>query len=268
MSKIKKILNILFEKEEKEELNSISKNLNKAEKKEFNTTSKEINTEKLIEGEFAEAQYLTVTEIAKYFKIEASALNNIFSNLEWAYKKDKWWIATDKGIELGAKQEYNTRAKVKYIKWDKKIRDNFELIKMINELKKNKSIKKYTAKEKGDKYEAFIAEHYKKLGYFVWEHGKDKGRLDQGIDLIVKKDKEIIFIQCKNWDKNTRFKIDHVRIKASRAEARQFMLDNPLFKGYKNKFRYTLSNDCMHSSAIKYIEETNGLFDYEIIKMD
>jgi len=105
------------------------------------------------------------------------------------------------------------------------------------------------------------------LGYFVWEHGKEKGRLDQGIDLIVKKDKEIIFIQCKNWKQNSRFKIDHVRVKASRTEAREFMLSNPPFKGYNIKFRYTISSDCMHPSAIKYIEETNGLFDYEIIEM-
>ena len=127
--------------------------------------------------------------------------------------------------------------------------------------------KRETNREKGEKYEAFIAKIYKEKGYFVWEHGKEKGRLDQGIDLIVKKNKEIIFIQCKNWNENTKFKIDHVRVKASRAEARQFMINNPLFKGYKNKFRYTLSSNCIAPSAIKYIEETNGLFDYEIIEM-
>ena len=42
---------------------------------------------------------------------------------------------------------------------------------------------------------------------------------------------------------------------------------NILFVGYKMKFRYTLSNDCMHPSAIKYIEENSELFDYEILSM-
>jgi len=248
MSKIKKILNIIFEKEE--DYTSTPKKLNK--KKETKKTS----------------NYITATEIAKHFNVKASEINNIFSILKWAIKEDKWWIATSKGLELGAKQEYNAKSKIKYIKWNENIKENYQLIQEINEFKKKKQIKKYSNIEKGYLYEEYITEHYRKLGYFVWEHGKEKGRLDQGIDLIVKKDKEIIFIQCKNWKQNTKFKIDHVRVKASRAEARQFMLNNPLFKGYDNKFRYTLSNDCMHPSAIKYIQETNGLFDYEIIEMN
>jgi len=267
VSKFKKIMKILFEEDKKEEFNPIGKNYKKKEP--YIPTLKELeDEEETIKKSIDE--YITVTELAKHFKIEASALNNIFSNLKWAYKEERWWIATKLGISLGAKQEYNTKNKVKYIKWNKDIKGNFELIQVVKDFKKhkpNKPNKKYSNEEKGYLYEAYIAEHYKNMGYFVWEHGKEKGRLDQGIDLIVKKDKEIIFIQCKNWKQNTRFKIDHVRVKASRAEARQFMLDNPLFKGYDNKFRYTLSNDCMHLSALKYIEETNGLFDYEVIEM-
>jgi len=250
MSKFKKIIQILFEKEKKEEV--------------YISTPKK--DEKVIH-EKNQAEYLTVTEIAKHFKIEASELNNIFSNLKWAIKEDRWWIATEKGLALGAKQEYNTINKVKYIKWHKEIKGNFELIQSVKEFSENKPVKKYTNIEKGYLYEEYIAEHYRRLGYVVWEHGKEKGRLDQGIDLIVKKDKEIIFIQCKNWKQNTRFKIDHVRVKGSSTEAREFMSKNPLFKGYNTKFRYTLSSDCMHPSAIKYIEEKNGLFDYEIIEM-
>jgi restriction system protein len=275
MSKIKKILNILFEKEEEIKFNPTGNNYKKKEQYIPTLKKLEDKKEKNSKGynygnikKTKEKDFLTVTEVAKHFKIEASELNNIFSNLKWAIKEDRWWIASEIGIKLGAKQEYNTKSKVKYIKWDKSIKGNFELIQSVNNFKNHKPIKKYTNVEKGYLYEKYIAEHYTRLGYFVWEHGKEKGRLDQGIDLIVKKDKEIIFIQCKNWKQNTRFKIDHVRIKASRAEARQFMLNNPLFKGYNNKFRYTISNDCMHPSAIKYIEENNGLFDYEVIEMN
>ena len=277
MSKFKKIMKILFEEDKKEEFNPIGKNYKREESSiptlkeledEEENPSKGYNYENIKKSKEKKEEFINVTELSKYFKIEASALNNIFSHLKWAYKEERWWIATELGLTLGAKQEYNTRNKVKYIKWNKDIKGNFELIQAVNGFKENKPVKKYTNSEKGYLYEEYIAEHYKRLGYFVWEHGKEKGRLDQGIDLIVKKDKEIIFIQCKNWKENTRFKIDHVRIKASRAEARQFMLDNPLFKGYDNKFRYTLSNDCMHLSALKYIEETNGLFDYEVIRME
>lgn len=211
---------------------------------------------------------LTVTQIAKEFKIEASELNTIFSHLKWAYKEDRWWLATELGIQKGAKQFYDTKSKTKYLKWNPSIKKEFELINAIKNFKEAQKVKATTPKEKGNRYEEFIAQHYRGLGYFVWEHGKEKGRKDQGIDLIVKKNKEIIFIQCKNWKENTRFQIDHKEVKASRTEARAFMKENPLFIGYQMKFRYTLSGDFIHPSAIKYIEETKGLFDYEILRMD
>ena len=250
MSKFRKILNIIFDKE-----------------KEVSTPIKHKPNPKATKKVSTNKKYLTVTEIAKSFEVSAIELNRIFSDLKWAYKKDRWWLATELGVSLGAKQCYHAKSKVKYIQWDETITKELVLINAIKHLKENSKSKELTSKEKGELYEEFIAEHYKKLDYFVWEHGKEKGRVDGGIDLIVKKKKEIIFIQCKNWKKNTRFKIDHVRVKASRAEARQFMKDNPLFVGYKMKFRYTLSNDCMHPSAIKYIEENSELFDYEVLSM-
>ena len=259
MSKIKKILDIILDKEEKKSTKDLKINDNK---KEPPTPTKKIST-----NSTNNKKYLTVTEIAKSFEISPIELNHIFSDLKWAYKENRWWLATELGISLGAKQCYHTKSKVKYIKWDESITKEFVLINAIKTIKEKPNSKKLTSEEKGKLYEEFVAEHYRRLDYFVWEHGKEKGKLDGGIDLIVKKRKEIIFIQCKNWKENTRFKIDHVRVKASRAEARQFMKDNPLFIGYKMKFRYTLSTDCMHPSAIKYIEENNELFDYEILSM-
>jgi len=250
MSKIIKILNILFKKKE-------------TKKDNFKIPSGTY-TKRTIKALEIKEENLSVTEIAKHFKITPANLNQIFQKLNWSKREQRWIILTDSGKYNGAKQCYDTKNKVKYLRWNKSIKNNKQLIKEIEAFKK---IEPKSNKIKGEDYEKFIAEHYRNQGYFVWEHGKEKGRLDQGIDLIVKKNKEIIFIQCKNWKENTRFKIDHVRVKASRTEARDFMLINPLFKGYKNKFRYTISNDCMHPSAIKYIEETKGLLDYEIIEM-
>lgn len=268
MSKIKKILDIIFDKEEKE----ITKDLKIDDNKEevsipVKHEPKPKPIKKVSTNPTSNKKYLTVTEIAKSFEVSAVELNHIFSDLKWAYKENRWWLATELGISLGAKQCYHTKSKVKYIQWHEAITKEFVLINAIKRLKESPKTKELTSKEKGELYETFVAEHYKQLDYFVWEHGKEKGKLDGGIDLIVKKKKEIIFIQCKNWKENTRFKIDHVRVKASRAEARQFMKSNPLFVGYKMKFRYTLSNDCMHPSAIKYIEENSELFDYEVLSM-
>ena len=112
-----------------------------------------------------------------------------------------------------------------------------------------------------------MAKHYKKLGYFVWEHGKEKGKLDKSIDLIVKKEQELIFIQCKNWNEKGRFKIDHKEVKSTRMDATDFIEENPIFKGYNFKLRYTLSGEILHPSAFKYIEEHNNILDYEVLPM-
>ena len=262
MSKIKRILNILFEKEKKREFNPIGDNYKK------NTPKKNItkpikhtptNTNKKINN-----KYCNVTEISKHFKITPANLNNIFQELKWMKREQRWILMTDQGEYHGAKECYDTKNKIKFLKWKESVKNDTQLIKAIE---KFKTIKPKSNKEKGEEYEAYIAEHYKKLDYLVIEHGKEKGRLDGGIDLIVKKKKEIIFIQCKNWKENTKFNIDQVRVKASRAEARQFMIENPLFKGYKVKFRYTLSNNCIHPSAVNYIKDNNHIFDYEIIEM-
>jgi len=263
MSKIKRILNILFEKEEpKKTVNKLKPKYTTKQMK--NTPTYGSKSIKKSKENISNEKYLTVTELSKHFKVTPAQLNNIFQELKWLKREERWIILTDMGEYHGAKQCYDARNKVKYLRWKESIKNDMQVIKAIE---KFKTIKPKSKKEKGEEYEAYIAKHYKSQGYVIWEHGKEKGRLDQGIDLIVKKNKEIIFIQCKNWNENTRFKIDHVRVKASRAEARQFMIDNPLFKGYKNKFRYTLSSNCIAPSAIKYIEETNGLFDYEIIEM-
>jgi len=260
MSKFKKILKILFTEEDEQPIEKHHQNNQ-------NTFVEKECTPKTTHPKKEKINYLSVTDVSKHFKIKPTELNIIFEKSNWAKREQKWWVITELGVEQGAKQCYDARNKIKYLRWNEKVKENTILIDAIEEFKKTKKNKPKTNQKKGEEYESFIAEHYKKMGYFVWEHGKEKGRLDQGIDLIVKKDKEIIFVQCKNWKENSKFKIDHVRVKASRAEARQFMLDNPLFKGYKNKFRYTLSSNCMHLSALKYIEETNGLFDYEIIGM-
>lgn len=253
MSKIKKIINILLDKEEQKFTPPTG------------TYTKEIAQSLTTDNNKV---YLTVTEISKEFKIKPAELNTIFSQLKWAYKQERWWLATEVGSAKGAKEFYDTRNKVKYLKWSETVKKEFELINAIKGFKEAQKIKATTPKEKGDRYEEFIAQHYRGLGYFVWEHGKEKGRKDRGIDLIVKKNKEIIFIQCKNWKENTRFKIDHKEIKASRTEAREFMKDNPLFIGYKTILRYTLSGNFIHPSAIKYIEENSKILDYEVLRME
>jgi Holliday junction resolvase-like predicted endonuclease len=128
----------------------------------------------------------------------------------------------------------------------------------------NQSIPKTTYKEKiakGKEYEAFVSEHYTDRGYFVYENGLLNGRKDGGIDLIAVRDTELIFIQCKNWNENTKYKIEHKDIKVFEMDVYNYLEKNPIFKGdkYIKRLKYTISGDFIHKSAIKYMEEKNNI---------
>lgn len=53
----------------------------------------------------------------------------------------------------------------------------------------------------GTFYERFVGHLYETEGYDVTYQGVLKGREDRGIDLIARKGKDILIIQCKNWNK-------------------------------------------------------------------
>lgn len=217
-----------------------------------------------------EQTYQNATEIATHFNISAIELNNIFQLLKWAYKENKWWIVTELGESKGARQEYDQKSKLKYIKWNTKIKNDLELINVIKTFQATEAIQtKMTneeKKEKGDKYEAYVAEHYRKQGYTVWEHGKEKGDKDGGIDLLVKKGKEALFVQCKDW-KN--YKINDKIVKATQTDVRNYMLENPVLTNLLNecekRIMYVTSRECLTKGAYTYIENNSHIIGYEVI---
>ena len=213
-------------------------------------------------------RFLTLGEVANFFKKSQYEINHIFLEFSWIEIKDKWTIPTNLGLANGAESFYNAKTKMKYVKWEENILENQKLLEAIKKIKNNKTSYKDKI-DKGAKYEEYIAKYYKELGYTSIEHGKLKGREDEGIDLIVKKNKEIIFIQCKDWKENGSWKITQEKILAFRMRARDFVEKRPIFKQYDLTARYTLSGDFIHPSAIKHIEEIQKQgkkVDYEIIK--
>lgn len=56
-----------------------------------------------------------------------------------------------------------------------------------------------TNKQKGDEYERYIGKRYENKGYQVEYTGLKKGKADGGVDLILHKDNQTYFVQCKNW---------------------------------------------------------------------
>jgi len=217
---------------------------------------------------------ITIKDIAKHFKITQKNITKILEDLSWIEIKGKWILTTIKGNFNGARQKYNAQTKMKYVLWEDNILENEELVKKLKKVTpKRQTSTKTTYKEKIDKgkeYEEYVAKVYRSRGYHVSEYGKQQGVLDHGIDLIAKKQKEIVLIQCKNWDENGKWEIKHKDIKAFQTDARTFVEDKPLLRSCLLTARYTISGDFIHQSAIKHIEEMKKLgkrVDYEIVKM-
>jgi len=250
----------------------------------FNFISKMINKEsktKVTKKSYnnynqTKATYQSTTDIAVFFNIKANELNQVFTKLKWAEQSGKWWIATARGRANGAKQEYNKKTKIKYVSWDTSVKMNNELIKEVTEFKnatktvkakeKPKRMTQAEKKEKGDSYEEYVSNFFREQGYYVWEHGKEKGMLDSSIDLFVKKSRYVYFVQCKNWEK---WKIDHKEVKATRTDIREYLKTNKelfqLIKHHELKILYVTAKECLTKSAYKYIEENSDIVEYQII---
>lgn len=244
-------------------------------------------------------EYIKAKDFMEYYDVTSQQLHEALSLLKWVQKSEKrGWMTTKLGISNGAVQK-NLKG-TDYVIWDSNIKNNHQLINAINELKKtqkskkvseSKSIhsiitntveecdlyeaykaskpKKMTAKEKkekGDKYEEYIAKYFKEQGYYVWEHGKEKGLEDNNIDLFVKKDKSIYFVQCKDWET---WKLDHNKVKATRMDVNDYLDNNPMLKEMINDFEwkvlYVTSKECLTNGAYRYIEEHKELIEYQVI---
>jgi restriction system protein len=110
-------------------------------------------------------------------------------------------------------------------------------------------------KEKGDSYEKYVSGYFRGQGYTIAEHGLDNGRKDHGIDVIVKKHKEIIFVQCKNWKVSDKHKIDHRHIKEFIGNCTTYMEKNPMYGMYAVKRYFAVSDEIMDYSAERFISE-------------
>ena len=123
MSKIRRIFSILFENKE-EKINFIEEDLKTKESIALIKNHKQ--------------NYLTVLELAKYFHLTPNELNKIFQKLNWSKREEESWLMTNLGKYYGAKECYDNRNKIKYLKWDKSVKNSSQLMKAIEEFKKLK----------------------------------------------------------------------------------------------------------------------------------
>ena len=226
-----------------------------------------MSKEQLAKYPYVESEMLSMAKVAKYFQIETDKLVQLLIKLEWIEKQNRWIVLLAPGEAVAGIQKYNMKTKTKYIMWHHTIQNNPVLIETIKNFKS--TYKKLSKKEKGDRYEAYVAKYFREQGCYVWEHGKEKGVKDSNIDLFVKKDKYIYFIQCKDW---ATWKIDHNKVKATRMDVREYLETNQefwkLIKNYDLKILYVTSKECLTPGAYKYIQEHKDIVDYQVIPIE
>ena len=130
-------------------------------------------------------------------------------------------------------------------------------------IKKKKEFFRKNA-ENGKEFEKFFGKKFEESGYIVVYHGIEKGKFDQGIDLICNKDNELILIQCKNWKVHNKYKIDHEKLKAFIGSCTEYVNNNKLF--HKNiKLKFITSNDILDKSGKKFLGKSK-ILEYEILE--
>jgi restriction system protein len=120
--------------------------------------------------------------------------------------------------------------------------------------------------KKGKEYEKYIGNLFEQKGYIVKFNGIEQGKKDSSIDLIAIKGNQIIFTQCKNWKENSKYKINHEKIKAFIGDSYSFIEKNQQYKNYNIKRLFCLANDVFDKSAKNYLEQNKSIIEYRIIK--
>ena len=140
-------------------------------------------------------------------------------------------------------------------------------IKKVVKSENNKKMYKDNVR-KGRDYELFITDYFQKQGYQIKPFGILNGRKDKGIDVIIKKDKEITLIQCKNWKADSSYKIEHKHLKEFIGNTTAFLESNKeKANGYVIKRMYVTSNDVLDNSARHFLRD-NSIVEHRVIPME
>ena len=100
--------------------------------------------------------------------------------------------------------------------------------------------------KQGREFEEYVSKHYQKQNYEVIKNYL-KEKKDNGIDIIAKKDNELLLIQCKNWEKEI---ISHKEIKEFLGNCYLFLYENLEYRKYKKVRRiYVISQSRLDKSA-------------------
>ena len=169
------------------------------------------------------------------------------------------------------KCEHDEELQRKAIKEAHVAKQELEVQRVINEEKikdqseNNKKMYKDNVR-KGRDYELFITDYFRKQGYQIKPFGILNGRKDKGIDVIIKKEKEITLIQCKNWKADSSYKIKHKHLKEFIGNTTAFLENNKeKAEGYIIKRMFVTSNDVLDNSARHFLSDNNSILEHKVI---
>ncbi len=121
-------------------------------------------------------------------------------------------------------------------------------------------------KEKNDDYEKKVAGYYKLDGYDIYFNGIKKDRLENEIDLICKKDDEVILIQCEEWNPSRESNITDIDIKIFQINCIKYTEQKNLTNS-KIKLKYIVSNiKIFDAPAMDIFKEEYHNCKYEILE--
>ena len=197
---------------------------------------------------------INTLQIAQYFNIDVKKLNKIFLELQWVKRKYfLWLVTTELGETRGAKKERRE------ILWNRAILGDKELISAVKY-----SSTSYINEEEvnPDLFREEVQKKYQENGYTVWDYTKEKGSYDNNIHLVVKKDREVILIHCKNSEEDVSLE----EVLAFRDSKKKFIEENPVFSIYTLKLHYTMLHFALTEGAFEYLQEHKDKISYALLK--
>ena len=114
-------------------------------------------------------------------------------------------------------------------------------------------------KQKGNQYEFYIADYFRKDGYKIYMKGYNEGFKDEGIDLICYKGKEMILVQCKNWNNAVELKT----IKKFVYDCREYEQRNyNIVRKRRVRKLFIVSNEFYNEEIYEYIKQIKNEIEF------
>jgi len=193
--------------------------------------------------------------IVSLIKVLKFKIDRLLISMRVKKEKYSWFIVSNELNQGHAVFRPSKKRKITYQEWEKNKKEEKEITELISTINEFLDVCKTS-----NEYKAFVAKHYKKQGYTVWECNNIE---TNKLDLVLKKSKNIMLVECRNCNQN----IDMEQVINFEAQAEKFLDENQIFRNYKIKLRYTMSSLLLEEESYDYIKNNSDKIDYDIIKL-